>query len=154
MSALDALLDSSFANHLGWTLVHFLWQGLLVAAVYACLRGYMAEASPQARYNLSLAALAVLATLPVITFIYLMGTPVAVHSITGYAAGSHELALQPQQADLMDTLRALLRPLVPWTVPAWSVGVALLGFKSLAGWYRARMLTRQASHAAPDEWQE
>jgi beta-lactamase regulating signal transducer with metallopeptidase domain len=153
MSALDALLDSPFAYHLGWTLVHFLWQGVLVAAVYACLRSYMAEASPQARYALSLATLAVLAALPVVTFIYLMGTPVAVHTITGYAAGSHELPVA-QQADFMDSLRSLLRPMVPWTVPAWSVGVALLGFKSLAGWHRARMLTRQASHVAPDAWQE
>lgn len=153
MSALDTLLDSSFAYHLGWTLVHFLWQGLLVAVVYGCLRSYMAEASPQARYALSLTTLAVLAALPVITFIYLMGTPVTVHTIVGYAAGSQALPVA-QQPDFMDSLRSLLRPVVPWTVPAWSIGVALLGFKSLAGWYRARMLTRQASHAAPDAWQE
>src|SRR6185312_16107873 len=44
--------------------------------------------------------------------------------------------------------------LVPWTVPAWSIGVALLGFKAFAGWRRARTLTGQASHAAPAAWQE
>ncbi len=153
MSALDALLDSPFAYHLGWTLLHFLWEGLLVAAVYACLRSYMAGASPQARYALSLGTLAVLALLPVATFLYLMGTPMAVHTIVGYAAGTHDLGA-PEQTSMLDSLRTLLRPLVPWTVPAWSAGVALLGFKSLAGWYRARMLTRQASHPAPELWQD
>ncbi|HEY3860188.1 MAG TPA: M56 family metallopeptidase [Gammaproteobacteria bacterium] len=153
MSALDALRDSPFAYHLGWTLLHFLWQGALVGAVYACLRNYMADASPQSRYLLSLGTLALLALLPVVTLIYVMGMPQAVPVITGFAAGNH-VFIPPQQPTLLDSLHTLLHPLVPWTVPAWSVGVALLGFKSLAGWRRARLLTRQASHAAPDAWQE
>ncbi len=153
MNPLDALLDSPFAYHLGWTLLHFLWQGVLVGAVYACLRNYMAEAAPQSRYLLSLGTLTLLALLPVATLIYLMGTPQIVPMVTGFAAGSH-VFIPPQQSGLLDSLRILLHPLVPWTVPAWSVGVALLGFKSLAGLRRARMLTRQASHAAPVAWQE
>jgi beta-lactamase regulating signal transducer with metallopeptidase domain len=153
MNALDALRDSSFAYHLGWTLLQFLWQGLLVGAVYACLRNYMTDAAPQARYLLSLGTLALLALLPVATLIYLMGTPQVVPAITGLAAGVH-IFTPPPQPTLLEALRTLLHPLVPWTVPAWSVGVALLGFKSLAGLRRARLLTRQTSHAAPAAWQE
>lgn len=153
MSVLDALLGSPFAYHLGWTLLHFLWQGLLVGAIYACLRNVMADASPQARYLLSLGTLGLLASLPVLTLLYLMGVPQAVPEVTGLAAGAH-VFVPPAESTLLDSLRALLRPLVPWTVPAWSVGVALLGFKAFAGWRRARTLTRQASHAAPAGWQE
>ena len=153
MNALDALLGSPFAYHLGWTLLHFLWQGLLVGAIYACLRNYMADAAPQSRYLLSLGTLALLALLPVVTLLYLLGTPQEVHEITGFAAGAHVFA-PPAGPTLLDSLRNLLHPLVPWTVPAWSVGVALLGFKAFAGWRRARTLTRQASHAAPADWQE
>jgi beta-lactamase regulating signal transducer with metallopeptidase domain len=153
MSALDTLLDSPFAYHLGWTLLHFLWQGLLVGAIYACLRNYMTDASPQARYLLSLGTLAVLALLPVVTLLYLLGTPQTVHEITGFAAGAH-VFIPPTEPTLLDSLRTLLHPLVPWTVPAWSVGVALMGFKAFAGWRRARTLTRQASHAAPADWQK
>src|SRR5690242_3816560 len=153
MNTLDALLASPFAYHLGWTLLHFLWQGLLVGAIYACLRNYMADASPQARYLLSLGTLAVLTLLPVVTLLYLMATPQTVREISGFAAGTHSF-LPPTGPTLLDSLRNLLHPLVPWTVPAWSVGVALLGFKAFAGWRRARTLTRQASHAAPVDWQE
>jgi len=153
MNTLDALRDSPLAYHLGWTLLHFLWQGALVGGVYACLRYVMSEASPQSRYVLSLATLAALALLPVITFIYLMGTPVTIHPILGIAAGSPTLIAE-QAPSLLDALRTLLHPLVPWTVPAWSIGVAFLGFRAFAGWRRARTLTRQASHEAPDSWQE
>ena len=153
MTALDVLLGSPFAYHLGWTLLHFLWQGLLVGAIYACLRNYMADASPQARYLLSLGTLALLALMPLVTLLYLSGTPQEIREITGFAAGAH-LFVPPAAPTLLDSLRNLVHPLVPWTVPAWSVGVALLGFKAFAGWRRARTLTRQASHVAPADWQE
>ncbi len=153
MSVLDTLLDSSFAYHLGWTLLHFLWQGTVVGLFYVCLRNLLADAAPQARYLLSLSMLAVLALLPVATFWYLSGTPLMVHPVEGFAAGTH-LFIPPVQDSWLETLRGLLHPLVPWTVPAWSVGVALLGFKSIAGWRRARRLTRLASHMAPPAWQD
>ena len=153
MSALDALRDSPFAYHLGWTLLHFLWQGVLVGGLYACMRYMMNEASPQSRYVLSLVTLAVLALLPVATFIYLMGTPVAIKPILGIVAANAVHSVVPVHTSL-DSLHTLLHPLVPWTVPAWSLGVALLSFKAFAGWRRARTLTRRASHEAPDSWQE
>jgi len=153
MSLLDTLLDSTFAYHLGWTLLHFLWQGAVVGFFYLCLRTLLADAAPQARYLLSLCMLAVLALLPVATFWYISGTPLAVRPVEGFAAGTH-LFIPPAQSSWLETLRSLLHPLVPWTVPAWSVGVALLGFKSIAGWRRARRLTRHASHMAPTAWQD
>lgn len=154
MSAFEALRDSPLAYHLGWTLLHFLWQGTLVGGIYACLRYVMNEASPQSRYLLSLATLGLLALLPVITFIYLMGTPVSIQPIVGIAAGSQGAPLTPAPLTPLDSLTTLLHPLVPWTVPVWSLGVALLGFKAFAGWRRARTLVRRPSHEAPDSWQE
>ena len=154
MSAVDALRDSPLAYHLGWTLLHFLWQGALVGGIYACLRYVMNEASPQSRYLLSLATLCLLALLPVVTFLYLMGTPISIQPILGIAAGSPGAMLAPPPASALDSLTTLLHPLVPWTVPVWSVGVALLGFKAFAGWHRARTLVRRPSHEAPESWQE
>lgn len=153
MSIFDALLDSSFAYHLGWTLLHFLWQGAVVGLFYVCLRTLLADAAPQARYLLSLSILAILALLPVATFWYLSGTPLMVRPLEGFAAGTH-MFVTHAQGSWLEALRGLLHPLVPWTVPAWSVGVALLGFKSIAGWRRARRLTRHASHMAPPDWQD
>ncbi|HSN18892.1 MAG TPA: M56 family metallopeptidase [Gammaproteobacteria bacterium] len=154
MSALEALHHSPLAYHLGWTLVHFLWQGALTGAIYGCLRYVMKEASPQSRYLLSLTTLAALALLPVVTFIYLLGTPVSIQPIVGIAAGGADVALAPASASPLDSLSTLLHPLVPWTVPVWSIGVALLGFKAFVGWRRASTLVRRPSHEAPAGWQD
>lgn len=153
MNALDTLLDTPLAYHLGWTLVHFLWQGLLVGAVYTCARPLFADASPQLRYWLSLGTLFALAVLPVATFIYLLTAPVAAPVITGIAGSGADLAPVPP-ASFFDALRQALHPLIPWTVPAWCTGVALLALKSYLAWRRARTLTRNAAEPAPEAWQE
>lgn len=153
MSALDTLLDTPLAYHLGWTLVHFLWQGLLVGAVYACARPLLTDASPQARYWLSLGTLFTLAALPVATFMYLLSAPAVAPVITGIAGSIGNMAPVPPTS-LLDLLRQTLHPLVPWTVPAWCAGVTLMALKSYLAWQRARTLTRNAAEPAPEAWQE
>ena len=153
MSTLDTLLSTPLAYHLGWTLVHFLWQGALVGVLYGCLRFVLRDSEPQSRYWLSLTALAVLAVLPVLTFIRLMAAPVAVPAIAGVAHTIQSLEFAPQTS-IMDALRELLRSVVPWTVPAWCAGVALMALRSFAGWHRIHQLTREGAEHASDDWQD
>lgn len=152
MSSLDAVLDTPFAYHLGWTLVHFLWQGVLVGIAYAVALRWMGETSSQMRYWLSIGTLAVLAALPIYTFIHLTLTgasqPIAIVP-QGAAAG----AAVTVQTSLGAWLRELLHPLIPWTVPAWCAGVALLGLRACAGWHKTRRLLRETSGPAPAAWQ-
>src|SRR5689334_17509330 len=51
---------------LGATLIHFLWQGVLIAAVYAVARRYAPR--PEVRYWLACAALGAMAAAPVATW--------------------------------------------------------------------------------------
>jgi beta-lactamase regulating signal transducer with metallopeptidase domain len=153
MSALDTLLSTPLAYHLGWTLVHFLWQGALVGALYACLRFILRDSEPQSRYWLSLVTLMALAALPVFTFIHLLGTPLAIPDITGVAQSAYALRIVPETS-LYATLREFLHPIVPWTVPAWCCGVALMALRSYTGWRKTRSLTRDGAQDAPAEWQD
>ncbi len=152
MSSLDAVLDTPFAYHLGWTLVHFLWQGALVGIAYAAARRWMGETSSQARYWLSLGTLTVLAALPVYTFIHLTFNGAA-QPMAAVPQGAAAGAAVTVQTSLSAWLRELLRPLIPWTVPAWCAGVALLGLRAFAGWHKTRRLLREAVGPAPAAWQ-
>ncbi len=69
MNAIRLLSDQPWEERLGWTLVNFLWQGILIAIVYAVVRRTLRESrSAQVRYVLACAALAVLSAAPVVTF--------------------------------------------------------------------------------------
>jgi hypothetical protein len=56
---------------LGWTLVHFLWQGALVALALALARVALKRRTANIRYLASCAAMLLMLALPVITFVTL-----------------------------------------------------------------------------------
>src|SRR3954466_4362573 len=45
-----SLTHGAVTEHLGWALLHFVWQGALIALAYAVLRPLLRRASPQAKY--------------------------------------------------------------------------------------------------------
>ena len=59
---LKPLLDAA-----GWALVHSLWQGALVAALYACFAALVPRRAANVRYAGGVAALLLLLLLPVLT---------------------------------------------------------------------------------------
>ena len=60
-----------------WTLLHFVWQGALVAAALALVLAAMRRQTAQRRYVVSVVALAVMASLPVVTAARLANAPLA-----------------------------------------------------------------------------
>jgi len=77
MTTLTNWLPTSAMHSLGWTLLHFLWQGTAVAALAAVLMTVSRRAS--SRYALAVGALMLMLAAPVATFFVLTssgeGTP-------------------------------------------------------------------------------
>jgi hypothetical protein len=71
---------------LGWTLLHFVWQGAAVASVLACLNLTLRRSAPQARYLLACGSLLLMLVLPALTFRVLSAAPATAPSSTGAIA--------------------------------------------------------------------
>ncbi len=69
MSAFGFSFDNAVVVALGWTLLHFLWQGALVAAVLAAIDALAARGRPQIRYLAACAAMLLLFAMPLATFV-------------------------------------------------------------------------------------
>ena len=75
MTALMKSLFPSAMHSLGWTLLHFLWQGTAVAAVAAVLMALCRRAS--VRYVLAVGALVLMLAAPIATFFLLAASGAA-----------------------------------------------------------------------------
>jgi len=134
---------------LGWTLLHFLWQGAIVAGVFALVRASISRHACNARYANGLIALASMAVLPVATFFTLLsrqadqaevlplrdavvdaGTPATIGS------ASQSMAAAPFDGFL------------PWIVGFWLLGVVLVGLHSWRQWRHLAQVARR--WAEPD----
>src|SRR5579862_7724240 len=66
MKTLALLAAQPWVDRLGWTLIHFLWQGAAIAAVFAIARRFTRV--PGTRHTLACIALAAMAATPLVTF--------------------------------------------------------------------------------------
>ena len=152
MSHLAAWIHTPIAKALGWTLVHFVWEGAVLAAVLmAMLRIFRAEPSRR-RYALACLILAAMplafgVTLAVIWARRPVAIPVPINWAPAAASAGPIAVPEPRffLAALMDRLA--------WLVPVWFAGVAFFCARGVAGWAAVRRLRRRGVCAPPPEWQ-
>lgn len=127
---------------LGWCLVHFLWQGALIGALYALLRVVLPRGN--ARYVIAMLALLVLAACPIVTAWHefqILAQPVDLGKVVVGASSSAAAPIAGvSRGDTMSPLRVAL----PWLVLAWMCGVVFLGARLLRQWLGLRTIVRCA----------
>jgi uncharacterized protein (TIGR03435 family) len=162
MNAMQVLSSQAWVERLGWTLVHFLWQGLLIAVFYAIARRSMAgTSSPNARYLLACAALAAMMAAPLVTWGLIRpwdAIPDAayrIRSVSPVASTDIATTTDTLPASLRTTVSSVRSPqFVQWVVIVWLFGAAVFWVRLAGGWVvAARMRSVQVRRAAP-EWQE
>ncbi len=129
MQALAQLPAQPLAHALGWTLLHFCWQGTVVAAVLWGGLGLLGGRSSQARYTAACLALGLMVALPVATFAHIaaadlraramaLASGVVLDANIVVLVGAHE-PVPPWPARLAFELDHAL----PWVLLAWFSGV-------------------------------
>lgn len=133
---------------LGWTLLHMVWQGGLVALAYALARVGLRRSTPAVRHGAALAALLLLALLPLATFLAIWATPPVVPDPARSPIAMH--GADPVQSD---GWIAIVPTAMPWLLAIWGLGVGALATRSAIGWNRLRRLVRTGTRALDPAWQ-
>jgi uncharacterized protein (TIGR03435 family) len=152
------LSAQGWVGRLGWALVHFLWQGVLIAAVYALARRWVGSSrSAQARYLLACAALVALVAAPIVTFCvggasdsaaanpYIGRVPL---TSTGSNVEAGSAAALPVRVT-----RAWRDEVMPWIAMVWFVGAIGFWVRMVGGWVVAARMRSMLVRPAPLEWQ-
>jgi uncharacterized protein (TIGR03435 family) len=148
-----AWVDVTWVSRLGWVLVHFLWQGTLIAGLYRTLSFHLHR--PQIRYNAACFALLAMLAAPAATFLSdgRSGFNDALVSRTPVAATHSEWSTTPttivsvhQSVDWQDRF-------LQWVVAAWFVGVMIFGLRLTGGCIVAARVRSMHVRPAPTEWQ-
>jgi TonB family protein len=153
MSALLSFFQQPWVERLGWTLVHFLWQGALISLLFAMLRSITTRA--QSRYVLACIALLAMLAAPLLTFGILAGgkplpaEPAAVLPVSAAASGN-AVAATGWRVPAGGPWRQCL----PWIVMIWLGGAIAFLIRLIGGWAVAARLRSVATRPAPAEWQE
>jgi bla regulator protein blaR1 len=131
---------------LGWTLLHFLWQGLVVGAGFAAVRALLPKSHCNARYAAGLCALALLALWPLATLISLRPQDVATGAALAEQAANVTPIAMAQALDLAATVDRAL----PWIVLLWGVGVFGVAGRALHHWRTFTRIARRWAESSDE----
>jgi beta-lactamase regulating signal transducer with metallopeptidase domain len=163
---------------LGWTLLHFLWQGALVAVLFkAALLGLQRRPATE-RYLAGCVSLLLLVIAPALTFWQFSHSRPAPHVVAvawtpaggeptvsaganhakSFAALSPGHGIDPAPAsEGMPTVSVPVwnaRLFMPWIVSAWLAGLALFSARLCAGGLRVRRLKRVGTQNVEERFQK
>ena len=149
MTTLLSLAGQPWARTLGWTLIHFLWQGAALGLLTWLALSLMRGASAQARYGAACAFLLLMVAVPVATFLVLQQDAPVPPGAWALQAAPPPAAID---APLVQRIKGSLDPAMPWLLGGWAAGVLLLSGRFLGGWLQVQRLRRRSASPAPAEW--
>jgi TRAP-type C4-dicarboxylate transport system substrate-binding protein/beta-lactamase regulating signal transducer with metallopeptidase domain len=158
-----SLLRTTAIETLGWTLLHFLWQGTLIALILVALSWLLKNRHPSLRYLLACASLAVMLACPIVTYLVLdsrnstppvetalppqpdIAQPVLVADNAAVQPTVNNVIFAPEggTGKKASWLERNLKPWLPYLVVFWGVGVLVLSVRLLGGlWLLRKLRTR------------
>ncbi|MFZ1375655.1 MAG: M56 family metallopeptidase, partial [Geothrix sp.] len=153
MTTLLSLVSQPWAQTLGWTLLHFLWQGAALGLAawlgLVLLRG----SSAKARYGLACAFLLLMVAAPTATALLLQRqVPTPLLDQLNLAVEAARPVTAPAAVPLAQRVKATLDPALPWLLAGWAAGVLLLSIRFLGSWVRVQRLRRRSASPVAAEW--
>ncbi len=155
MRLLSQWLTPALVSAFGWTLIHFLWQGLALAVLLrvglACLK------TPTARYNAAVLTLTAMAVAPMVTFGLIYEQPASEQAVlpafSSFLAGAPQAQLGIEAARSLLTSHVSAPAISIWNwlqttdvsrvfVWFWVAGVLAFSLRSIGGWLLVREVRR------------
>lgn len=162
MTFLENVLFDPTTRILGWTLLHFLWQGALVAVAVAGIYALLGSRPAAVRYLVACGGLLLMLVLPAGTAWWLLATSDegAVEAVA--AGGSGRTDVVPSGAparpavllapvtDVASRATAWIEPFLPALVAVWFLGILMLSLRLVGGWTRMQWMKTAGTEAAPE----
>ena len=167
MNTILGTLDYPLAHQIGWALLHSIWQGALVGAVFALVRFGLRRRSAGARYVAGCLSLGVLLALPVLTLLStpaplttagsgslaVSGFPRAV--LPGLSSGGLESAYSGSGGySLSQWGTNFLWRVAPVLAAGWLLGVAFFSTRLSKGCWWVRNIRLRDNESLGAAWQE
>ncbi|HTB97371.1 MAG TPA: M56 family metallopeptidase [Terracidiphilus sp.] len=150
MTLMGHAMSAGILRLLGWSLLHFVWQGGVLAFGLWLLLAASRKVPAQIRYVLCCGALALMALCPVLTFAYLLATlgdvpkdsAIVVRAYHGLTL--HAKAWTLSTSSLPERIADLADRAMPGILATWIVGVFVLLTRAIVGSVALHRLKTQA----------
>ena len=154
MNAIAELISKDWANALGWTLLHSIWQGLIILLLVAIFLRWIPTLHSATRYAIACSGLVLFVVATLTTFIYLHhGTTNLAHErsgIPGVNYISNPVIQLPSSTWALDVSSAIQK-IMPLVLMGWMAGFLFFTLRLSSGVFYSYRL-RSESTPIDNEW--
>jgi beta-lactamase regulating signal transducer with metallopeptidase domain len=178
MNAIETLLDQPIFQALGWTLIHFIWQGALIAVLYLSVSMLLRRFTANVRYAAACGAMLLMLIAPAVTMLSIDSVPEHLPAAalipeapqSDQAGGANaqsaidqltlagQTEIDPRSAAQQNTIKQWaqerLPRTIPWLLALWFAGVFFLSLRFAGGLVMVQRLKRTETSARVQLWQE
>lgn len=171
MNAIETILDKPIFQALGWTLIHFIWQGALIAVIYASVSVLLRRFTASVRYAAACSAMLLMLLAPVATMLAISSStdklPATTARTTPDLQTAEAFASPASSPQLMAAIKPEIEPtplqrpnsmeqwaqerlprLMPWLLAIWFAGVLFLSLRFAGGLITVQRLKRIETNAS------
>ena len=169
MKWIQETLSQEFINAIGWTLIHSIWQGAIIALGFGVLLWILHRHSARLRYLSALSALLLMLVVSVLTFFYFLEPASEPTEISATFAGQEAGHLsvvthdEPVSVHFVENasfssvgfwaeITAYFHRHLPMIVVIWLMGVLLLLLRLVGGIAYVQRLKNYRTHAVAENW--
>jgi TonB family protein len=141
---------SNVGNAIGWTLIHFLWQGTLLFLSYWVITRVFIKHKINIHYWIGMATIMLCLIIPIREFINQLATISDTNII-------HQLAIEINIIESngllnpLDLFISLIQKIIPYLVIFWSVAVLLISTHLIKSWVLLVKLSKNSSMQLPEK---
>jgi len=172
MAAFPYFFSPELTNAIGWTIVHSLWQGIIVAGVTLLVLQFLQKKSAQTRYIVSTTALFSLFTWVFYTFYSLYQSNIAVATVYNWktldenvlkawstvveSASFEQIATGVTSwSDLLHAFTVYINQYhLKYVVSVWMIGICLFTLKFAGSFWYTQRIKHYSTQQLADKWQE
>lgn len=166
---LNDFLRAPLVEALGWTLIHFVWQGAAIAILLWLALKAMTRASANARYTAGCLALLIMVFTPVGTFKSMLDAQSrdSQDAVGLWPVPDTEATAEPSPGDRgavvrvewnkssisVTSFREWINPALPWLVVGWFGAVVVLSIRLGLGWWQLRRIRKESQEPLDPRWE-
>lgn len=145
MNVFEYLDSMPLTQALGWTMIHFIWQGALLGVLAGAVLALAANSTARVRYAVCCGGMLVMMAAPLVTLAVMLNSPqepAAMGASGFFFLDVRELAFW-----------SWIEPALPWLTLFWITGTCLFQGRLFMQWSTAQRLKRSGIRSAPPRWQ-
>lgn len=154
MEIIDTILPEAYRNAIGWTILHSIWQIIIISLVLYFGLILSNKRSASFKYRLSFATLLIIMAVSIITFIICLSTAddKITDNQTHLLSVSYSDTSIPNAYSYISLLLSEFENYIPLLVNIWLVGAALFLFRLGSNFSALNNLKKSAKITIPENW--